>query len=61
MKMIPFTGMSKSEIAAKLGITNAMLSRYISGASIPSADRSHQLARLLGCSTDELFDDNYMD
>lgn len=59
-KMIPFTGMSKGEIAERLGITNAMLSRYITGKSIPSVDKAYQLARLLGCTTDELFDDNYM-
>lgn len=60
-KMIPFTGMSKSELAAKLGITNAMLSRYLRGTSMPSVDKAHQIARLVGCSTDELFDDNYVD
>lgn len=60
-KMIPFTGMTKGEIAEKLGITNAMLSRYLRGTTMPSADKAHQIARLIGCSTDELFDDTYMD
>ena len=60
-KMIPYTGMSKGELAEKLGITNAMLSRYIRGTSMPSADKAHQIARLIGCSTDEFFDDTYME
>lgn len=60
-KAIPFCGMSQSELAEKLGITNAMLSRYIHGTSMPSVDKAHQIARLIGCSTDELFDDTYME
>ena len=58
-KMIPFTGLSKGEIAERLGITNAMLSRYLKGTSMPSVDKAHQIAMLIGCSTDELFDDTY--
>lgn len=60
-KFIPFTGLSKGELATKLGITNAMLSRYIKGNSMPSVDKAHQIARIIGCSTDELFDDTYME
>lgn len=60
-KMIPFSGLSKSEFAETLGITNAMLSRYLHGTSMPSADRAYQIARVLGCTVEELFDDTYME
>ena len=60
-KRIPLTGMSKGDISEKLGITNAMLSRYLRGNSIPSVDKAYQLARIIGCRVDELFDDNYIE
>lgn len=59
-KMIPFSGMNKGELASKAGITNAMLSRYIRGNSVPSVIVAHRIARVLGCTIDELFDDTYI-
>lgn len=56
-KMIPFSGLSKGELAEKAGITNAMLSRYIRGNSIPSALTARRIAMALRCTVDELFDD----
>lgn len=58
-KMIPYSGLSKSELAAKVGITNAMLSRYIRGNSTPSVTIAYKIARALGCLVDELFADTY--
>ena len=60
-KILPFCGMSKSELAEKLGITNAMLSRYIHGKAMPSFDKGRQIAMLIGCSMEELFDDNFIE
>ena len=58
-KFITVCGMSKGEIAERLGITNTMLSRYIHGKTMPSFDKGRQIAILMGCSMEELFDDNY--
>ena len=58
-KMIPFSGLSKSEIAERAGITNAMLSRYIRGNSVPSVLIASRIARILHCTVDELFDHTY--
>lgn len=58
-KMIPFSGLSKGELAEKAGITNAMLSRYIRGNSMPNVIVAHRLATILGCTLDELFDRTY--
>lgn len=60
-KMIPYSGLTKSELAKKLGITNAMLSRYLRGTSMPSVDKAYKIARAIGCRVDELFDDTYME
>lgn len=60
-KQIPFSGMSHGQLAEKLGITNAMLSRYIHGNSAPSAVKAFRIAKALGCTVDELFDGTYTD
>lgn len=59
-KMIPLSGLNKSELAEKVGITNAMLSRYIRGNSTPNVVTARKLANALGCTIDELFDDDSM-
>lgn len=56
-KMIPYSGLNKSEFAEKVGITNAMLSRYIRGNSTPSVLTARKIAIALGCTVEELFDD----
>ena len=48
------SGYSQSEVAEKLGITEAMLSRYIHGISIPSTYRTCQLADVVGCDIRDL-------
>lgn len=58
-KLIPLSGMTKGELAARLGITNAMLSRYLRGTSIPSVDKAYQIANIIGCRVEELFDNTY--
>lgn len=60
-KHIPFCGMSHGQLAEKLGITNAMLSRYIHGNSAPSAVKAFKIAKALGCTVDELFDGTYIE
>lgn len=57
-KMIPYSGLNKSEFAEKVGITNAMLSRYIRGNSTPSVLTARKIAIALGCTVEELFDDS---
>ena len=59
-KFILLRGISQNELASRLGITDAMLSRYIHGTSMPSAGKLFRIAKLLGCTQDELFDETYM-
>lgn len=60
-KIIPICGITQKDLATKLGITNAMLSRYIHGTAVPSAAKLHRIAKALGCTMDELFDGTYME
>lgn len=60
-KFVTHCGMSKGEIAEKLGITKAMFSRYLHGKTMPSFDKGREIARLMKCSMEEFFDENYMD
>lgn len=60
-KFVTHCGMTKGEIAEKLGISNTMLSRYLHGKTMPSFDKGLQIARLMKCSMEEFFDENYMD
>lgn len=60
-KRIPFSGMSNIQLAEKLGITNAMLSRYIHGNSTPSVVKAFRIAKTLGCTVDELFDETFIE
>lgn len=43
------------------GISQTMWSRYITGACMPSASRLRMIAKVLGCSMDDFFYDDYND
>ena len=60
-KFVTHCGMSKGDIAEKLGITNTMLSRYLHGKTMPSLDKGVQIANLMKCRVEELFDENYIE
>lgn len=58
-KAIHSRGLSQSEIAQKVGITEAMLSRYIHGTSMPGLDKVYSLASVLGCRIVDILGENY--
>lgn len=60
-KVISARGMSQGDIAAKCGITDAMLSRYIHGTSMPGVDKIYALADVLGCRITDILDEQYRD
>ena len=53
-KFIVYKGDRQQDIADKAGITQAMLSRYINGTSMPGIDKLHNLAAALDCHVDDL-------
>lgn len=60
-KNIPFAGKTQTELCEELGITSAMMSRYLHGKSTPSATKLYRIAKAIGCTMEELFDTNYME
>lgn len=48
-------GMLQEELAEKVGTTQAMISRYVSGKVLPSILIGRKIAKALKCSMDELF------
>lgn len=49
------TGMSKEEMADRIGISRGALYSKLKGESEFSLSEAKTLSRLLGCSTDDLF------
>lgn len=50
------SGKSKKEVAALLGVSNVVLSRWINGHSMPSLINTFKLAYILGCKVDDLYE-----
>ncbi len=48
-------GLTASELARKVGVTLAAVSRWESGLDTPSAARLPKLAQALDCTIDQLF------
>lgn len=49
------SGMSKKEVAKRMGVSQQVLSRWINNHSKPSLEKAFKLADLLGCKVDELY------
>ena len=56
-KVILTRGIPQSHIAEKVGITEAMLSRYIHGTSMPGVDKLYSIASVLGCRVADILND----
>lgn len=53
-KFIVYRDMRQQDVAEQAGITQAMLSRYINGTSMPGLDKIHNLAHVLNCQVSDL-------
>lgn len=53
-KFITYRGMRQQDVADQSGITQAMLSRYINGTSMPGLDKVYKLAGVLECEISDL-------
>lgn len=49
-------GMTQTELAKETGLTEATISRYISGQTMPSAASLFNIAYALDCSLDDIAD-----
>ena len=50
------SGMTQLELAKRMGVEQNTISQWENGTRFPRADKLPQLARLLGCTIDELFE-----
>ena len=53
-KFITYRGMHQQDVSEKAGVTQAMLSRYINGTSMPGIDKLHNIASVLECGIEDL-------
>ena len=60
-KLVQTRGMAQSDIAKQCDITEAMLSRYIHGTSMPSVDKINALAATLDCRVVDIIGEYYGD
>jgi DNA-binding XRE family transcriptional regulator len=51
------SGFKKGHIADQLGVTRQQLSNWIGGRSHPPIMKAFQLAKLLGCKVDDLYEE----
>ncbi|MEC1625485.1 helix-turn-helix transcriptional regulator [Bacillus subtilis] len=49
-------GLEHAQLAAKVGLTKSHISDYISLRNIPSIERAYNIARILGCSPEDLYE-----
>lgn len=49
-------GMNQKTLADRIGVSQALISKYITGKAIPNSYQLSKIARVLGCSVSELID-----
>lgn len=58
-RLIHLKGLTQGVFAKDLGVTEATLSGYITGAHIPNALKVQQMANLLDCDVNRLYDESF--
>lgn len=55
-RLIHIADIKQWQVAQEIGITEATLSRYITGQYVPNMYIGHKLAKILNCSVENLYD-----
>lgn len=55
-ELLETRGITRVQLADAMGVSTMAVHKWVSGQAYPSADKLPQLARLLHCTIDELFD-----
>lgn len=55
-ELLETRGITRVQLADAMGVSTMAVHKWVSGQAYPSADKLPQLARLLNCTIDELFD-----
>ena len=51
--------MSQAELAKRMHCSKKLINQYVKGISVPPVDRIVEIAKAVGCSTDELLGHDY--
>lgn len=51
-------GLTMDQLADRLGVTRQAVFNWESGGTLPTADKLPEIARVLGCSIDDLYSTN---
>lgn len=54
-------GLSQSDLADILGVTQGAISQWEKGTSMPSTEKLPEIAKILGCEIADLFDDGKLE
>lgn len=57
LKLRKASGMTQDEVAERIGVVQSAVAMWESGMQKPRADKLPILAKLYGCTIDELFED----
>ncbi|MBU8739765.1 MULTISPECIES: helix-turn-helix transcriptional regulator [Bacillus] len=49
-------GIDQTQLAAKVGLTKQQITDYVSLRNKPSIERAYNLAKILGCSIEDLYE-----
>ena len=58
-ELLEKNNITEKELAKRINITEASVSRYITGDRIPKVSTAIQIARILNCSVEDLYNENY--
>lgn len=58
-RLIHISGKTQRQVADELGINEAIISKYITGTYMPKAYRIEELAKILNCDINQLYDKNF--
>ena len=58
-RLIHISGKTQGQVARELGVTEAMLSWYITGKHMPDAYKLELIASILGCDINRLYDNTF--
>ena len=55
-RLIHIRGMTQSQFAKEMGVSDETISRYVNGACYPTPYVIQKMVDVLGCTVDQLFD-----
>ncbi len=58
IKLLKESGITQSQLAAKIGVSRGVITNYKNGDILPSYETLEKLKNIFNCTYDQLLDDN---